>query len=74
MTTIAGLTLHDLATVAGMTVDSGPEELADIGASIAETNALPLSAYEVTRALLRIQCEQRAQIQWAAIESEKVPA
>ncbi|MDO3023462.1 hypothetical protein [Mycobacteroides abscessus] len=68
------MTLHDLATEAGMTVDSGPEELADIASSIAETNAVPLSAYEVTRALLRIQREQRAQVQWAAIESEKVPA
>lgn len=68
------MTLHDLATEAGMTIDSGPEELADIASSIAETNAVPLSAYEVARALLRIQREQRAQVQWAAIESEKVPA
>lgn len=68
------MTLHELAVEAGMTVDSGPEELADIGASIAETNAVPLSAYEVTRALLRMQREQRAQAQWAAIESEKVSA
>lgn len=68
------MTLHELAAEAGMTVDSGPEELADIGASIAATNAVPLSAYEVTCALLRIQREQRAKIQWAAIESEKVSA
>ena len=68
------MTLHDLATAAGMTVDSGPEQLADIAASIADTNAVPLSAYEVTRALLRLQREQRAQIEWAAIEPEKVPA
>lgn len=68
------MTLHELAIAAGMTVDSGPGELADIASSIAETNAVPLSGYEVTRALLRLQREQRAQIQWAAIESEKVLA
>ncbi|MDO3126511.1 hypothetical protein P5V43_05270 [Mycobacteroides abscessus subsp. bolletii] len=68
------MTLHELAAEAGMTIDSGPEELADIAAAIAETNAVPLSAYEVTRALLRMQREQRAKIQWAAIESGKVSA
>lgn len=68
------MNLHELAVKAGMTVDSGPEELAGIAASIAETNAVPLSAYEITRALLRLQREQRAKIEWAAIESAKVPA
>lgn len=67
-------TLHDLAAAAGMHIDSSPEELKGIAAAIAQTNAVPLSAYEVMRALLRLQREQRAKIQWAAIEFEKVPA
>lgn len=65
-------TLHDLAAAAGMSIDSGPDELTRIAARIAETNAVPLSVYEVTCALLRLQREQRAKIQWAAIESAKV--
>lgn len=67
-------TLQDLAIDAGLSIDSGPEELAGIAASIADTNAMPLSAYEVMRALLRWQRERRAKIEWAAIGSEKVSA
>ncbi|WP_423488023.1 hypothetical protein [Mycobacteroides sp. PCS013] len=67
-------TLADLAARAGMTLESGPHELTAIAASIAETNAVPLSAYEVMRALLRLQRTQRAQIEWAAIEYRSISA
>lgn len=66
--------LLDLATEAGMTVNSTPAELSRIASTVAYTEFIPLSPYETTRALLRMQQEMGSQQSIAAVDSEKVPA
>lgn len=66
--------LRDLAIEAGLTVNSTSLELTRIASSVAYTEFIPLSPYETTRALLRIQCDMCAQYTSAAIESGEVPA
>ncbi|WP_232785834.1 hypothetical protein [Mycobacteroides chelonae] len=71
MTTTAVLGLQDLAVEAGLTINSTSLELTRIASSVAYTEFIPLSPYETTRALLRIQCDMRAQHASAATESDE---
>ncbi|SII19037.1 Uncharacterised protein [Mycobacteroides abscessus subsp. abscessus] len=66
--------LVDLATEAGMTGNCTPLELGRIASTLAYTEFIPLSPYETTRALLRMQREKRPQKPIAAVDSETVTA
>lgn len=74
MTATATPSLRDLAIEAGLTVNSTSLELTRIASSVAYTEFIPLSPYEATRALLRIQRDMRAQHTGAATESDEVAA
>lgn len=74
MTATTTPSLCDLAIEAGLTVNSTSLELTRIASSVAYTEFIPLSPYETTRALLRIQRDMRAQHTSAAVESDEVAA
>ncbi|MEC4834387.1 hypothetical protein [Mycobacteroides chelonae] len=74
MTATATPNLCDLAIAAGLTISSTSLELTRIASSVAYTEFIPLSPYETTRALLRIQRDMRAQQASAATESDEVAA